>query len=234
MTKRLVRCRIEDSRPQVNEMKKNRDHGKKKHHPLMENKSFETHLLDLLTPLIFNQEGLYRRLGLRNRILNLSLMVAAVLTLLWRNVPSVRQLTRMLEQEGFLWVNATKVSQKAFSNRFLEFPALLFQFVLKELLPKLQKRWIARQKRPLPDSVSFAISKFKKIWILDCSTLEALFKKLDSLEDIPVGKLAGKMGVVIDLVTRLPVEIWLKSKASTSDVKYEDEVLNEQLPLVLF
>jgi hypothetical protein len=80
-------------------------------------------------------------------------MIASVLTLLWRNVASVRELTRILEQEGFLWVEATKVSQKALSNRFLEFPAILFQEVLKELLPNLQKRWIARQKRPLSDSV---------------------------------------------------------------------------------
>ena len=122
-------------------MKKNRDHAKKKHHPLMSNEVIESHLGDLLTPLIFNQQGLYRSLGLRNRILNLSLMLASVLTLLWRNVPSIRELTKLLEREGFLWVEGTKVSQKALSKRFLEFPAILFINVLKELLPQLQKRW---------------------------------------------------------------------------------------------
>jgi hypothetical protein len=50
-----------------------------------------------------------------NRILNLPLMIAAILTLLWRNVPSVNELTRILNREGFLWVNVTKVSQKALS-----------------------------------------------------------------------------------------------------------------------
>lgn len=144
-------------------------------------------------------------------------MLASVLTLLWRNVPSVRELTKLLEREGFLWCSATKVSQKALSKRFLEFPAILFINVLKELLPQLQKRWELRQKRPLPDSVSFALSRYQKIWILDCSTLEALFRKLGSLELVKTGKLAGKMGVVIDLVTRLPVEIWLKNKASITE-----------------
>jgi hypothetical protein len=42
-------------------------------------------------------------------------MIAAILTHLWRNVPSVNELTRILNREGFLWVNVTKVSQKALS-----------------------------------------------------------------------------------------------------------------------
>ncbi len=44
----------------------------------------------------------------------------------------------------------------------------------------------------------------------------ALFRKLKSLEDVPIGKLAGKIGVVIDLVTRLPVEIWFKNNPNAS------------------
>ena len=111
----------------------NRDHGKKKHHPLMQNEAIVSHLSNLLTPLIFNQQALFRSLGLRNRILNLPLMIAAVLTLLWRNVPSVRELTRILNREGFLWVKATKVSQKALSERFLTFPSIFFEEILKEL-----------------------------------------------------------------------------------------------------
>ncbi len=53
-------------------------------------------------------------------------MVAAVLTLLWRDVPGVTELTRLLEKEGFLWCERTKVSQQAMSQRFLTFPAILW------------------------------------------------------------------------------------------------------------
>lgn len=63
-------------------------------------------------------------------------MIAAVLTLLWRNVPGVQDLTRLLAREGFLWIKPTEVTQKALSERFLTFPAILFEKVLKELLPQ--------------------------------------------------------------------------------------------------
>ena len=108
----------------------------------------------------------------------------------------------------------------------MTFPAILLEKVFKELVSHLQQQWTFRQQRPLPDSVNLALSRFEKVWIVDGSTLEALFRKLKSLEDIPPGKLAGKMATVIDLTTRLPVEIWLKTKAATSDVKFESDVLN--------
>ncbi|WP_342597064.1 hypothetical protein VKI21_17210 [Cyanobacterium aponinum UTEX 3222] len=73
----------------------NRDHAQKKHHPLSENDAIVSHLSELLTPSIFAQQSLFRDLGMRNRVLNLSLMTAAILTLLWRNVPSVNELNRV-------------------------------------------------------------------------------------------------------------------------------------------
>ncbi len=62
--------------------KTNRDHAKKTHRPLPENEAIALQLEALLTPAIASQQGFYRQLGLRDRILTLPLMVAAVLTLL--------------------------------------------------------------------------------------------------------------------------------------------------------
>ena len=204
----------------------NRDHAKKQQRPMIEDQVIAQQLENLLTPAITSQENYYRQLGLRDRILNLPLMVAAVLTLLWRDVAGVRELTRMLARVGFLWCSPTQVSQQAISQRFLTFPALLFEKVFKQLLPELRKAWLLRNRRPLPESLQFVLTKFERIWIADSSTLEALFRKLKSLEDVPQGQLAGKMGVVIDLMTRLPVEIWFKENPRTSDTKFEEEVLN--------
>jgi hypothetical protein len=199
----------------------NRDHAKKTQRPMVEDRVIAEHLTALLTPVITSQSGFFRELGLRDRILTLPLMVAAVLTLLWRDVPGVSELGRLLETEGFLWCGKIKVSQQALSQRFLTFPAVLFERIFTESLPNLKQRWLTRQNRPLPPSVQFTLSKFDSIWCADGSTLEALFRKLKSLEDVKPGKLAGKMGVVINLVTRLPVTIWFLENPCASDTSFE-------------
>ena len=204
----------------------NRDHAKKTQRPMVEDRVIAEHLAALLTPTMASQSRFFRELGLRERILTLPLMVAAVLTLLWRDVPGVTELGRLLETEGFLWCKRSKVSQQALSQRFLTFPAILFEKILQEILPTLKIRWLARQNRPLPESVQFTLSKFESIWIADGSTLEALFRKLKSLESVKPGKLAGKMGVVIDLVTRLPVAIWFQENPRASDIRFEKNLLD--------
>ncbi|MEG3911908.1 IS4 family transposase [Microcoleus sp. w2-18bC1] len=193
---------------------------------MVEDEVIAEQLERLLTPAITNQENYYRKLGLRERILNLPLMMAAVLTLLWRDVAGVRELTRILARDGFLWCNPTKVSQQAVSQRFLTFPAELFEKVFKDLLPSLRKAWHSRNKRPLPESIQFTLSKFEKIWIIDGSILEALFRKLQSLESVEKGQLAGKIITVIDLITRLPVEIWFEENPKASDTRAEEDMLN--------
>ena len=81
----------------------NRDHAKKTQRPMVEDRVIAEHLTALLTPTIKSQSNFFRELGLRERVLTLPLMVAAVLTLLWRDVPEVTELARLLETEGFLW-----------------------------------------------------------------------------------------------------------------------------------
>lgn len=160
--------------------KTNRSHAKKTTRPMVEDQEIASQLSALLTPAITSQENYYRQLGLRGRILNLPLMVAAVLTLLWRGVAGVTELTRILAREGFLWCQPTTVTQQAMSQRFLSFPAQLFEGVFKNLLPSLRTAWHQRNQRPLPESIQFALTKFARIWIVDSSTLEALFRKLNS------------------------------------------------------
>lgn len=203
----------------------NRDHARQHQHPGPDNAVIARELDQLLTPLVFAQQHYYRQLGLRSRILTLPLMVAVVLTLIWRNVPGVQELTRMLARENLLWCKATVVSQQALSKRLLSFPAELFERVLLQLLPQLQQRWQQRQRRPLPLSVALAQTGFERIWIVDGSTLEALFRKLDSLQERPVGTLAGKMATVVDLVTRLPVVVWFNTNANAPDRCFEAHLL---------
>lgn len=205
---------------------RNPDHVQRHNTPSPNNDAIANQLDALLTPAISAQQAYYRQLGLRARILNLSLMMAAVLTILWRQVPSVQELTRLLARENLLWCQATKVSQQALSERFLTFPAELFERVFKDLLPLLQQNWQQRTQRPLPDSIKFALKHFQGIWVADGSTLEALFRKLKSLEEVPRGQLAGKICTVIDIVTRLPVKVWFHTNPKASETNFEADLLS--------
>jgi hypothetical protein len=206
--------------------KQNSDHAHKHNTPTIDNEVISQQLKALLTPAIFAQEKYYKQLGLRDRIINLSFMLSAVLTLLWRQVPGVQELTKLLAREDVLWCRATQVAQQSLSQRFLVFPAELFERVFKDLLPQLQLNWQQRVKRPLPDSVKYALHNFERIWIADGSTLEALFRKLKSLEDAKVGQLAGRICTVMDLVTRLPIEIWFHTNPAASETNFEVPLLN--------
>ncbi len=118
---------------------------RKKIVPKIENEVIANYLEDLLIPAMAAQKTFYRQLNLRDRILTLPLMMAAILSLLWRNVAGVTELTRLLNREGFLWCEPSEISQQALSLRFLTFPAVLFEKVFKELLPHFRKKWLTRK-----------------------------------------------------------------------------------------
>jgi len=203
---------------------RNPDHIRRRNVPAPDNAAVDRHLKDLLSPSVYSQQADYRSLGLRERILTLPLMVAAVVTLLWCQVPSVMELTRMLNRQDLLWSKAVGVSRQALSERFLSFPYQLFEGVFADLVPRLKARW-AQRKRPLPPSVSYAMKHFEQLWAADGSVLEALFRKLDSLQDCPAGQLAGKLCTVIELGSQLPVQIWFNEDAKAHDGQFLDDLL---------
>ena len=135
-----------DSKP------RNPDHVRRTNRPSPDNAVITERLKSLVTPAVFGPLAYYRSLGLRDRLLGLPVMVAALLLLLWRQVPSVCELARVLGREDLFWTPKVTVSQQALSQRFLVFPAAVMQRVLLDLLPTLRERWAARH-RPLPEAV---------------------------------------------------------------------------------
>ncbi len=81
---------------------RNADHVRRKNAPMVSNEVIEERLKLLLTPAIPGQQGYARLSGLRERISSFPVMVAAVLTLLWRQVPSVCESSRRLAREDCL------------------------------------------------------------------------------------------------------------------------------------
>lgn len=105
----------------------------------------ETLLEQLVSLIGCSQIASYQAMGLRQRILTLPVMMAFVLSLIWRQMGSVMEAIRELNRCGILWAQPTIVSQQAVSQRQSVFPAELFRNILMELLPKMQARWRERK-----------------------------------------------------------------------------------------
>jgi hypothetical protein len=101
-------------------------------------KEIEERLNALVVPAMATQQAAVRQLGLRGRLLPLSVMVALVISLIWRQLGAGgSEAARLLATEGLLWSGIITVSQQAISLRLRVFPATLFLGVLQALLPTL-------------------------------------------------------------------------------------------------
>jgi hypothetical protein len=194
----------------------NSDHARRTHVPAPADPDIEQRLTDLVKPAVFAELAYYRHLGLRSRLLDLPVMVALVLAMLWRRVPGVCTLQRMLARERILWAQPTSVSQPALSERFLTFPAVLFERVLYRVLARLPARISART-RPLPPLLQAVQPRFSACYALDGTILEALFRKLKALREVAQAPFAGQLAVVCDLATRLPAKLFYTDDPGVND-----------------
>lgn len=192
-------------------------------------------LEELVHPATLNQVAHFHALGLRARTLNLPVMMAFVLSLIWRQLGSVTEAVRTLTREGLLWVDERQVSQQAIEQRFSSLPAVLFERVLQEVLPLMAARWQART-RPLPPALHWAQEHFTATVAVDGSTLDALLRKTGLLRDGQGGVLAGRMAGLLDVITRLPRQVWYEEDAQAHDQRFWDRILAglERGMLVIF
>ncbi len=205
-----------ESSPHINNRHKaaqdNPDHARRRQTPAPADAEIEQRLNDLVKPAVFAQVTYYQALGLRHRILTLPVMVAIVLGMIWRRVPGVCELQRLLVRERILWAEPTPVSQSALTQRFLGFPAELFERVLDAVLAALPAR------TPIvPEGLEGVPHRFHQCFALDGTTLEALFRKLKALQEDPDARLAGHLVVLCDLFTHLPAQLWFAEDSQTND-----------------
>jgi hypothetical protein len=195
----------------------------------------EERLAELIKPAIYAQVAYYRSLGMRERILTLPVMVAFVLSLIWRQMGSVMDAVRELQQRGLLWAGAVEVSQQAVSERLHTFPAELFERVLLEVLPQIQQRWQERQ-RPLAPAMAWAQEHFTTVLILDGSTLDALLRKVGLLRDGQGPVLAGRMATLLNAASLLPQQIWYEEDSRAHDQTFWQRAVTqvEKGTLLLF
>lgn len=186
-------------------------------------------LTELVHPATLGQVSYFHSLGLRARTLNLVVMMAFVLELIWRQFSGVCELTRIVQEESVLWASPVKVSQQGFSDRLTTMPAKLFGEVLSNVLPVAQKRWQERQ-RPQSPEIAWALEHYSGVYAADGSTLDALIRKIGLLKDQPTNPLAGRMTALLDLGSRLPTKVWYEDDPQAHDQRFWPLIL-EALPV---
>ena len=178
---------------------------------------------EIIHPATLSQVADFHRQGLRERTLTLPVMMAFVLSLIWRQIGSVSDLVRVVKTEAVLWVEPVKVSQQALSQRLSSLPAELFSQVLQTVLPELDRRWGMRQ-RPLAPELAWAQERYKRVVCVDGSTLDALIRKMGLLKDLEQHPLAGKMTALLDVCTRLPLQIWYNANPQAHDQSFWPQI----------
>lgn len=195
----------------------------------------EALLAEILHPALLNQTAYFHELGLRERLLNLPVMMAFALSLVWRHLGSVTEAVRVLKREGLLWVDPLRVSQQAVEQRLRSLPAELFARVLQDVLPPMQARWQERT-RPVPPALRWAQHRFAAVVALDGSTLDALLRKTGLLREGEGPVLAGRLAGLLDVVTHLPRALWYEEDAQAHDQRFWEQALAalERNTLVIF
>ncbi len=204
--------------------------------------AIEQMLTELIHPATYAQVAAYQDMGLRHRTLTLPVMMAFVLSMIWRQIGSVREAIRVLHQEGVLWVPPLSVSQSAVAQRLRTLPAPLFRQVLLDVLPIMHERWLARTRsgtRPLPPVLAWAQQHYTGVVAFDGSTLDTLLRKVGLLSDLPAkhkGLLGGRIAGILDLCSHLPRHILYEEDSQAHDQTFWQGVIETLEPglLVLF
>jgi len=176
----------------------------------------------MLTPSAFaplrNTHGTVKR---RDRLLTLPVMVAIVVSLVWRQIPSLQELLRVLALEGLLWTDALTVSKQALSKRLANLPASLFADLFADVVRHSPPVAVAA-----PGALAGVAKRFAALWLADGSTLEALRRKLKALRQQADSPLAGKMMMVVDALTRRPRQAFYSANANANDKRFGDQLLS--------
>lgn len=182
---------------------------------------------DAQVPRVILRPGLPPK-RLRERLLTLPLMAVLMVTLVWRQLPSLSEALRVLALEG-LWERApVEVTRQALSKRLRALPAELFAQLYAEALTRLR----ATQTTPPAAPGSWQANlqgRFTALWAADGSTLEALRRKLKEAPEAAT-PLGGKMLAVVELFTRRPQQTWYTEDAQANDKSFCRQLL-EALPV---
>src|SRR4030095_5549111 len=126
----------------------------------------EAELRALLTPALLAPRLLERHdprnpervIRMRARLLTLPVMVALIVSLVWRRLGAIAEVARVLAQDGLLWVAPLRVSEQAIAKRLDTLPARALAEVFTEVSARLQAQaspaWPGRSLKKSPDCLA--------------------------------------------------------------------------------
>ena len=212
---------------------KPRPHAEFRHRsqiPIPAVEEVEQQLVALLSPSLLAPRQMERRdprrpqriIRMRQRLLTLPVMVAIIVSLVWRRIPAVTEVQRVLAREGLLWVPPIRVSPQALTKRLDVLPAA----VMGQLLTEVCARLHAQGPPPLPHPRWASVrDAFSRIALVDGSTLEALRKKTRVLREHEGLVLGGKMMVMVEAFSHRPLWQLYTEDAAANDKRFAVEIL---------
>ena len=209
----------------------NPDLRQQKHIPAPPLEEIEKRIFSLLSPVSFKPLKSYtnkqeQKKKFRDRILTLPVMMAIVVSLVYRQIPGLREAIRVLSQEGLLWIEPMIVSSQALSKRLRTIPIELFAQIFEQVMAQISTQ---PKNQVIPETWQPVCAEFTAIWIADGSTLEALRKKLKALQG-QEKILAGKIMMVVEGFNHHPVTTWYTNNSKSNDKIWCDQLL-ERLPI---
>jgi len=164
-----------------------------------------------------------RTIRLRARLLTLPVMVAIIVSLVWRRLGAVAEVRRVLAREGVLWVKPLEVSEQAITKRLETLPAAAMGELFAEVCGRLQ----AQPPPSWPGLEEWASVRahFPLIALADGTTLEALRKKTQALQAVDGLALAGRVMMIVEAFSHRPVWQLYTEDAAANDKRFTTEIL---------
>jgi hypothetical protein len=190
----------------------------------------EQRLLDGLSPALLAPRQLERRdprqpqrlIRMRQRLLTLPVIVAIIVSLVWRRVPSIAEVQKVLAREGLLGMAPLQVSPQAITKRLDVWPAVVMEQLLAEVCARLQAQAPPAVPHPCWAPVR---ERFSWLALVDGSTLEALRKKTQLLREREGLVLGGKMMVMVEAFSHRPLCQLYTEDAAAHDKRFATEIM---------
>lgn len=204
------------------------DLRRRSHVPAPDVAEIRRELMRQLTPATFAQARAgHSHLKLRDRLLNLPAICAIVLSLVWRQIPSLSDVLRLLAKEDLLWAESMSVSVEALSKRFRTMPSSLFAALFQQVVDTMVAERVATGLSEIESLTPLGRlqSRYPALWIADGSTLEQLRKTSTELRRKDGAALGGKMLVIVDALRHAPMAAFYQSEAIINDKQFAEQML---------